>query len=330
MYKRILIINLIVASIVNVTLAGCAMLDTSTQVRDADAKMNLGEYKGVKHAIGVKDFDNQAGWHGQWKLGYNLAIMLESALYDSGRFVVVDRSKLQDIIAEQDLVTSGRAAKAKDAARTGYIRPARYLATGAVTTVEEGQSGSGGGIAIKGVALAGAKSYAQITIIVKIIDTTTSEIVAKKQVVGKAGRVKFGVGILGTVRGHGFGIGFGGFEKTPLGEAAQDCINQAVMFIAQTMESRPAEGCVVKVSEDGKIIINRGSEFGIETGMTFVMRQEGELLTDPNTGEILGREQGKILGKIKVSRVTEKLSYCDVIEGTKDPPAGTVVIATTN
>ena len=330
MQRQILITVLIAAGIANLTFAGCAMLDTSTQVRDADAKMNLGEYKGVKHAIAVKDFENQSGWSGQWKLGYNLAIMLESALYDSGRFVVVERGKLQDIIAEQDLVTSGRAAKAKDVARTGYIRPARYLATGAITTVEERQSGMGGGIAIKGVALGAAKSYAQINAIIKIIDTTTGEIVAKKQVEGKAGRVKFGVGVMGTVRGHGFGVGFGGFEKTPLGEAAQDCINQAVMFIAQTMESKPAEGSVVKVSEDGKVIINRGSEFGIEPGMTFVMRQEGELLTDPNTGEILGREQGKVLGKIKVSRVAEKLSYCDVIEGNKNPPPGTTVIAATN
>ena len=39
--------------------------------------------------------------------------MLESALFDSGRFVIVEREKLGDVMAEQDLAASGRAAKSK-------------------------------------------------------------------------------------------------------------------------------------------------------------------------------------------------------------------------
>jgi len=67
------------------------ILPTKTETKDGDAKMDLAEYKGLKHAIGVVNFDNDAGWRGRWELGDNLGIMLESALFDSGRFVVVDR-----------------------------------------------------------------------------------------------------------------------------------------------------------------------------------------------------------------------------------------------
>ncbi|OGV73368.1 MAG: hypothetical protein A2269_06320 [Lentisphaerae bacterium RIFOXYA12_FULL_60_10] len=301
-------------------LVGCALLDTKTETADGNASMNLGEYKGLKHAIGCKDFENQAGWKGQWEIGNNLSILLESALFDTGRFVIVEREKLKDVLAEQDLVASGRAAKAKQAAQKGLIRPARYIGTGAITQVDEGVSGGLGGITIKGISLGGGKSKAQVTVIAKLVDTTTGEIVAKQTVVGKAGRVALNVGVS---RG-GVDANMGGFKQTPLGEAAQDCINQAAIFFARQMEKMPFEGSVVKVS-DGKVIINRGSEFAMEAGKELVMVEEGELLTDPDTGAVLGREEGKVLGKLKVARVTEKMSYCDVIEGAKNPPPGTVV-----
>lgn len=295
----------------------------TTQTESGNAQMNLGEYKGLKQAIGCKKFDNEAGWHGEWELGDNLSIMLESALYDTGRFVIVEREKLTDVIAEQDLVASGRAAPAKKVAETGKIRAARYIGTGAVTEVEEGQSGGGGGISFKGISLGGSKAQAQVTVIVKLIDTTTSEIVAKERIVGKAGRTGLNVGL----SKWGVDTQMGGFKKTPLGQAAQDCINQAAAFIAKKMESFPFEGAVIKVTDSGQVIINRGSEFGVEPGQQLVMSTAGETLMDPDTGAVLGVEEGEVIGKIKVTKVAEKVSYADITEGEKNPTPGTVVKA---
>jgi curli biogenesis system outer membrane secretion channel CsgG len=291
----------------------------TTTTESGNAKMNLGEYKGLKQAIGCKDFDNEAGWHGEWELGHNLSIMLESALFDSGRFVIVEREKLGTVIAEQDLAASGRTAKSK-VAKTGLIRSARYIGSGAVTEVTDSQSGGGGGVSFKGIRLGGGKSEAQITVIVKLIDTTTSEIVAKERIVGKAGNTSLSVGL--SV--GGLSTDMGGFKKTPLGQAAQDCITKAAEFIAKKMEEFPFEGSVVKAS-NGKVYINRGSDFGVEVGQELVMKTEGETLTDPDTGAILGKEDGKVIGKIKVAKVDAKLSTCDVTDGEKNPPAGTVV-----
>lgn len=292
---------------------------TSTESGNAD--MKLGEYKGLKHAIGCKEFNNESGWAGQWRIGDNLTAMLESALADSGRFVLVEREMVRDIILEQDLQASGRAAKAKDVAKTGMIRSARYLATGSVTEVSDNQSGTDGGIRIRGLRIGGGRSEAQVAVIVKLIDTTTGEIVAKERVVGKAGSTGIKVGLdVGSVGGE-----LGGFRKTPLGQAAQDCINQAAVFIAKQMEEFPFDGSVVKVAEGGQVIINRGSQFGVETGRELVMGTTGETLLDPDTGEVLGKEEGRVIGRLKVARVLEKMSYCDVIEGERNPPPGTVV-----
>jgi len=306
-----------------VAVSGCAILDgmVGTKTSDGDFKAQLGEYKGLKHAVGCAEFENQGGWGASWDLGRNLSIMLESALYDTGRFVMVEREKLGKVITEQDLVTSGRTAKAKKVAQTGLIRPARYIATGAITGADEGTSGGTGGISVGGVRLGGGGSSAQVTIIAKLIDTTTSTIVAKKRIVGKAGRVSLNVGV--TFKG--VSTDMGGFSKTPLSQAAQDCINQAAVFLAKEIEKVKFDGCVVKVSSGG-VIINRGSEFGLEKGQVLSMVEEGEQLIDPQDGTVMGQEKGKTLGTLKVVRVEEKMSYCDVVSGEKNPKPGTLVV----
>lgn len=294
-----------------------------TATESANADMKLGEYKGLKQAIGCKEFANEAGWSGSWNIGDNLSIMLESALYDTGRFVIVEREKLKDVLEEQDLVASGRAAGAKKVAQTGMVRPARYLASGAVTQVEESQSGADGGISFKGIRVGGGRSEAQVTVIVKLIDTTTGEIVAKESIVGKAGNTALRVGL----DYRSVGTELGGFVKTPLGQAAQDCINQAAAFIAKKMEQFPFEGSVIKVSDSGQVIINRGSEFGMEAGQELVMAEQGEQLIDPDSGELLGEEEGQVVGKLRVAKVSEKIAYADIVEGEPNPAPGTVVRA---
>jgi len=294
----------------------------TTKTESGNADMKLGEYKGLKHAIGVKDFRNEAGWSGSWDVGDNLTVMLESALFDSGRFVVVQREKLKDVIAEQDLAASGRTAAAKKVAQTGKIRSARYLASGALTEVTENQSGGDGGINIKGFRIGAGKNEAQITAIITLTDTTTSEIVAKERVVGKAGGTALRLGYSGAIGGE-----LGGFAKTPLGQAAQDVINQAVAFMAKKMEDFPFEGSVIKVSDNGQIIINRGSEFGVEVGQSLSMVTAGEELVDPDSGELLGTEEGETIGTLKVAKVSEKVSYATVESGETNPEPGTIVRA---
>jgi hypothetical protein len=247
--------------------------------------------------------------------------MLESALFDTGRFVLVEREQLKDVIAEQDLVASGRTATAKKVAETGKIRPARYLATATVTTLEDAASGGDGGVRIGSfnVGLGGKK--AEITIIAKLIDTTTGEIVAKERITGKPGAISGRV----AYSGGDFGANLGAFTKTPLGEAAQDAINQAAKFFAKQMESFPFDGSVVKVSGNGQVIINRGSAYNLQVGQNLVMSEPGETLVDPDTGEVLGNEEGAVIGELKISKIAEKISYAEVVSGEANPEPGTSV-----
>ncbi|MGA0369526.1 MAG: CsgG/HfaB family protein [Kiritimatiellia bacterium] len=293
---------------------GTETTDTSKPRDDKDS------YKGVKHAIGVRDFKNDAGWSGRWSLGENLGVMLESALYDSGRFVVVSREKIDAVIQEQDLAASGRAAKS-EVAKTGQLRSARYIATGSITTVDAGTSGSSGGIGYKGFRIGGGGSKSTITAIITLIDTTTGEIVAKERVTGESGGRKINIGY----SGNGISTNMGGFAEEPIGEAAQDVISKAVDLLVDSMKDTKLDGNVVTVS-GSTIIINRGEEFGVEPGEMFVVRTKGEVLTDPETGEILDRMEGETICTLKVDRVKDKIAYCSLVDGDMPERGATVVM----
>ncbi|MGH7947462.1 MAG: CsgG/HfaB family protein [Opitutaceae bacterium] len=105
--------------------SGLLKKGTATTTSDDGAGSKMAVRKGVKHAIGVSDFTNDARYHAWSELGGNLKFMLESALAETGRFVMVERINLGTVVAEQDLQKSGRAAEAKSVAETGKLRSAR-------------------------------------------------------------------------------------------------------------------------------------------------------------------------------------------------------------
>lgn len=297
------------------------LLDKDAKSEDGKSQVELPEYKGIKHAIGVTEFDNQQNWRAQVELGNALAAMLESALFESGRFVIVERAELGDVIAEQDLQSSGRAAESSEVAQTGLIRSAKYLATGDITRVSDNTQGSGGGIGIKGLRIGVGGKESEVELVVKLIDTTSSTVVASKRILGKAGGSKLSLGY----STRGFSGDMAGFAETPLGEAAQDAISSAVTFIATEMEDYEITANVVMVRSPEMIVINRGENYGIGTGDVFLIREAGEILTDPATGEVLDVFEGAVTGKIKVNRVTEKVSYAELVDGTP-PERGDAVV----
>jgi curli biogenesis system outer membrane secretion channel CsgG len=294
---------------------------TATRTKDDTTGSQMGAYNGVKHPIGVVDFETSSGFSFDEGAKENMRAMLESALFATNRFIIVERGNLDAVLTEQDLGSSKRASKSTGVAQTGKVRSARYLATALITEASANTSGDSGGVSIKGFSVGGSSSKSSIVLVVKLVDTTTSEVVASERIRGVAGKSGLNLGY----SGHGWGGALGTFAKTPLGEAAQDCINQAVKFIASKMESYPVEGNVVSASEQS-IIINLGENYGIRAGQTFAIRRRGEVLTDPETGEMLGASEGETLGVIEVVSPREKISSCKLVSGDMPARGDTVVL----
>ena len=80
----------------------------------------------------------------------------------------------------------------------------------------------------------------------------------------------------------------------------------------------------VLAKTDKQITINRGDSSGAEVGQIWTVMSQGKTLVDPDTGEVLGREEG-VVGKARVVSVLPKLCTAELIEGADKVTEGMVV-----
>ena len=74
---------------------------------------------------------------------------------------------------------------------------------------------------------------------------------------------------------------------------------------------------VAKVLSDNSVVINAGSEDGVDIGMRFVIYSFGEEIIDPDGGVSLGRLEST-KGTVTVYHVQDK--FCTAITGTRKVP----------
>ena len=80
----------------------------------------------------------------------------------------------------------------------------------------------------------------------------------------------------------------------------------------------------VLAKTDKQITINRGDSSGAEVGQIWTVMSQGKTLVDPDTGEVLGREEG-LVGKARVVSVLPKMCTAELIEGAEKVTEGMVV-----
>jgi len=258
-----------------------------------------------KKTIAVSRFDVRVG---KSTLGEGMSDMLADSLIQSGSFVVLERQTLEDIITEQDLAASGRAAVSKSA-QTGKLIPSQILIKGTVTEFDEKTESSGTGIGFGGFNIGSSSTAAHVAVILRIIDTTSAEVLDSIRVEGKA--EGSGLKLGGSIAG--ISLGTEGFSKTPLGKATQIAIDNAVEKIVARLQTIPFSGKIIKVSGD-TIYTNLGGRNGVSVGDLFNVYNPGESLIDPDTGENLGSEKTKT-GSLKINSVQEKFSKASAETG---------------
>jgi curli biogenesis system outer membrane secretion channel CsgG len=263
---------------------------------------------GLKKVVAVSRFENKTSYSGHWHIGDGMADQLTDSLIQSGQFVVLERQTLSDVIGEQDLAASGRTMKSKSA-KTGKLTSAQILVKGAVTEFQQSSAGGGTGIGIGGFRIKSKSGEAHVGLIIRVIDTTTGEVLDSHRVEGKAKSGGFALGVdLGSVD-----FGTGGFKKTPIGKATQIAIDNAVEFIAAKLRNLPYQGRIIKVKAE-EVYLTASEKTGASVGDVFTVYSEGEELVDPDTGEILDVEVEEV-GTVEVFQVKEKYSKAKVVSG---------------
>jgi curli biogenesis system outer membrane secretion channel CsgG len=306
-----------------------------------------GDYSGRKARLGVLEVDNNSSASSytvstiMGNVNYSdstagvpvngiEAIVIDS-LSQTGRFRLVERTELGDVLAEQDLASSGRVAK-PSGAKTGNVLGAEYLVQLVVTDYETNTSGTDkgiGGLLTKKVPLLGGvkagSSTGRVGLNIRLIDAETSEITFTKQIEAVIKETNLGFGgaaLLGDVALGGF---MSQYSKTPVGQAVIAGVNQAVFELVKQVGAKPAEGSIVK-ADAAQIYTNLGQD-SVAVGDRLQVLKKGEELIDPDTGISLGGSTTSI-GEIEVSQVQEKFSIAKPVSLSGTPDRGDKVMGT--
>ncbi len=179
--------------------------------------------------IAIMDFDygTVQNWWGQYDIGKGMADQIVDALVNDGSFRVIERKKLDTVLAEQDFARSDRAdPSAAKMAKVGKVLGVKYIMSGSITKFAT--EARGGSVRVKGIGLGGKKTKSEINVTARIIDATTGEILVSAKgngVSNKGGGFDFSKG--------GFGVGTNSDEwrQSGLGDAQEAACNDLVAQI---------------------------------------------------------------------------------------------------
>lgn len=189
--------------------------------------------------VAVLDLDFgsvQQWWSGNWDIGKGVADLIVDELVNDGSFRIIERKRLDAILAEQNFSNSDRAdPSAASVAKIGKALGVRYLVVGSITKfgTENRNVGVGGGAfggGRFGLGKVGtSKGKATVALTVRMIDTSTGEILISAK--GQAESSRSGL-LLGGGGGAGAGgagsveMGSSDFRETILGEATEKAVAQ--------------------------------------------------------------------------------------------------------
>ena len=190
--------------------------------------------RNTKPIIAVAEFKNSARAY-WWRsgVGWELSDMLTNEMAATGVFRMVERSKLQHVLREQDFGRSGRVSK-RTAARLGRITGAKYIVIGRVSAFERNIKGSSGGFGFRGIRIGGKSQKVYLAIDLRVINTTTGVIVHVRTVEARAKSKGLRVGL----SRRGFSGSLGKHAKTPTGKVIRAVIIEASDYLACVMVER--------------------------------------------------------------------------------------------
>ena len=144
--------------------------------------------------VSVPDFKDKSGNLPWWsdKMSKQLADVLSNELSNAG-VSIVERQKLDDVLSEQELADLGivsKTARNNSTAKRGQMKGAQFIVLGSISAYDEGTStnasGNTGGILGMNQSKSFKESTVYIALDLRIVNSTTGEIVASKTVEAEA------------------------------------------------------------------------------------------------------------------------------------------------
>jgi len=258
--------------------------------------------------IAVSSFDDRSGFRSKWDVGGGMADLLTSELMKTGNFRVVERRHLDKVFGEIKWQKDPRFRPEGKVAQ-GRLKNAEYLIRGVVNDFSQ----VGGGslfVAMTKYIFGGKGNRARVAMTLTIVNVESGEIVDSVQCAGSAWARK------AYAEAQYKGVDFGGkaFHNTPLGSATAAAIRRGVRMLTKKVPRLYWEPVIADIME-GRIVLNGGTDRGLEVGNQYTVRAEGRRVTDPVTGDVLSVMPGRVVGRIRIVRVQEKISFAEPVVG---------------
>jgi len=265
----------------------------------------------LKKRVAVFSFENKSKggyywWDGRGP-GDGMADMLTTDLVKSGKYVVIERSEIDKILQEQRMGQSGLVTP-ESAAEVGKLLGVELAIVGAVT--EFGMAKGNTGVRVKGIGLGVKSQKATVAIDVRMINTSTGEILAAENV----RKESTSRGLMVSTRQGRFD-NRKDFDSSVTGKATRLAVDNIMELIDRQMENLPWEGKIILV-QGSKIYFKPGSDGGVKVGDTFTVYAAGQELVDPDTGLVLGTTESRV-GTIRVNSMLPngKAAIAGIVSG---------------
>ena len=262
----------------------------------------------TRRTIAVLEFEGAEKFHRLADLGLNgrsLADMAITYLTNTGKFNVVERSRLDKIMKEQELQLSDQVAS--QVAEVGRLVGADAVVFGIVTGASDEVIPK---VSFKILQF-------KVTVDMRCVDASTGKVIYAEQALGQVDKK-----IIEDSRGK---VVSGNINsKDEYSVVLKQAIGDSVKKIAAKF---PLLGYVVSVQGE-QVITDVGSTKGVQPGSQFIVFRKGQPIIHPATGKTLGWSK-QIIALIQIDSSEETMSTGKILalkDAKEKPQAGDLVI----
>ncbi len=252
-----------------------------------------------KKKISVVEFENKTAY-GQRRLGTAASDVLLTELGKSQKFILIERAKLDKVMEEQKLQTTGMI-DANTVSQVGKILGLDAIVVGVVSQFGVKTGGS------DYLLTQSKQQVAECTVDIRVIEVET----------GKILYIDSGKGVAKSSKGSFLGMGTkGGYDETLEGESLRAAIAKFVDNIVYQVNARPWSCRVAEVDENN-IYLDAGKESNLKLGTKLVVYNQGKEIKSPDTGLVIGRTEEKVGELEVVDYFGENGSTAKVVSGSR-------------
>ncbi|MCM2267396.1 MAG: CsgG/HfaB family protein [Elusimicrobiales bacterium] len=239
------------------------------------------KYTGPKRRIGVVEFENKSAY-GQGRLGGAASDILVTELVKSGKFIVVERDRLNKVMEEQKFQSQGMT-DSQTAVKIGQVMGLEAIVVGSVSQFGVKKEGS------DYLLTQSKRQVADVTVDIRLIDVQSGQVILADSGKGMAKNTKASFLGMGTK---------GGYDETLEGEALRAALVQFVTNIASQLNKKPWS-CMIAAAANDQLYLNAGSDSGVNEGMDLDCYRQGAEIRDPRSNLVIGRVE-EYLGRAEV------------------------------